>query len=865
MSRDSAGAPCGRNTMTTPSGRLDMAIATVISITGQAWARDAEGNLRELRVGDTLQEGEVLITSDNGSVELDFGDGLDPALVEGGEQVVMTAELDADETADASEFAAMDEDLEALLTALDDDSVDLLEVLDATAAGAGPGGGADGGHSFVRLARIAENVDPLAYEYGLGQANDLPEVEGAFFGIVEPSAGTLDASLFDVETLSEEGSVVTGVLPFSFGTGVDGSVTFAGMNGVQTQIGQESIRYSWNDGSNTLTASSERGDLFTLQVNPATGAFTLTQLNNLLHEEGTDEALTSLVFTVTSTSGSAQGTLNVSIADDNPVVESVEASEALSELALETSDAELAPTFLWYMISGGSQGEEPMREFPLYEGQEPGNDNPPPPPPFMSSSQDLAALFEATINWGADDPGSDSARDANTQWGYALSLGGEGEGPVDSGLTAGEQPIFLHLVNGMIVGSISETAPSVESGAEEIAFVLHLDGSQISLVQFKAIDHSNPEDPSETISLANGLIELTGTVTVIDTDGDTATNSAAIDVGSLLDFVDDGPVLELGEVDLSDVALETQDSETIDGTSVATRSVAAAFEAAVWHGHGGDGAGEVTIGEYGLTLGEVDHGLTSGEVPIVFSLEDGVVIGRAGEAEVLRIEIDSDTGEVTVTQSAPVDHDEQGEDSLGLPVGLVGVSATVTVTDGDSDVISDNLATDLSGVVTIVDDMPQAVDDTATQAEENAPVYNDDGTFTYTPTAGEEGVVSFDYTITDADGDESTATVTLTLQDDSEPTIEIGGPGVDDGQASVDEAGLPGGSADDGSHITSGTLAIGTGNDSLESLKINGENVTGGGTVQGTYGSLVVTLVNGEYSWTYTLAGATDGDTTSDS
>ena len=43
-----------------------MSIAVVLSVTGQAWARDAEGNLRELRPGDVLQEGEVVVTPDGG-------------------------------------------------------------------------------------------------------------------------------------------------------------------------------------------------------------------------------------------------------------------------------------------------------------------------------------------------------------------------------------------------------------------------------------------------------------------------------------------------------------------------------------------------------------------------------------------------------------------------------------------------------------------------------------------------------------------------------------------------------------------------------------------------------------------------------
>ena len=116
-----------------------MSIATVLSISGQAWARDASGNLRELRVGDTLLAGETVVTSQGGDVQLDFGDNLDPTLIEGGEQVVMNPELDGSQTVEASEFAALDRDLEAILAALDDDTIDLLDVLDATAAGAGIG------------------------------------------------------------------------------------------------------------------------------------------------------------------------------------------------------------------------------------------------------------------------------------------------------------------------------------------------------------------------------------------------------------------------------------------------------------------------------------------------------------------------------------------------------------------------------------------------------------------------------------------------------------------------------------------------------------------------------------------------------
>ncbi|HXH52216.1 MAG TPA: DUF5801 repeats-in-toxin domain-containing protein [Sphingomicrobium sp.] len=228
---------------------------------------------------------------------------------------------------------------------------------------------------------------------------------------------------------------------------------------------------------------------------------------------------------------------------------------------------------------------------------------------------------------------------------------------------------------------------------------------------------------------------------------------------------------------------------------------------------------------------------------------------------------------------------------------------TIVATDSDGDVTSGNLT------INIVDDVPTARDDVATQAVENAPVtvnvmtndtpgadsvnlatgvalvggsltgsgnvvYNGDGTFTYNPGPGEEGTVTFQYRITDGDGDVSTATVTITLLADSTPTVQLSG------GTSVNEAGLParpgespgsGEGADgdpnnnsDPSETTTGVITITTGGDTLASLVINGVNVTGGGTVNGAHGVLTVTLTGGVYSYSYTLGDNTNGDTTSD-
>src|SRR5690606_41065748 len=47
------------------------------------------------------------------------------------------------------------------------------------------------------------------------------------------------------------------------------------------------------------------------------------------------------------------------------------------------------------------------------------------------------------------------------------------------------------------------------------------------------------------------------------------------------------------------------------------------------------------------------------------------------------------------------------------------------------------------------------------------------------------------------------------------------------------------------------------GNDTLGTVKINGVDVTAGGTVPDAHGDLVVTLANGVYSYIYTLTSTT--------
>jgi hypothetical protein len=205
-----------------------------------------------------------------------------------------------------------------------------------------------------------------------------------------------------------------------------------------------------------------------------------------------------------------------------------------------------------------------------------------------------------------------------------------------------------------------------------------------------------------------------------------------------------------------------------------------------------------------------------------------------------------------------------GDGIEGAADPLNGDAFAVRVTDSDTDVSSSTPPATSIINVTVLDDAPIANDDTlgGTQPEnapvlinvfandlggadgvdiDNAPavkvsvvggtltgtgnlVYNNNGTFTYTPSAGESGAISFQYHIVDGDGDVATALVTFTIAPDSVPTVTA----VD---LTVDEQGLPAGTgemadlnagnnSDPSEKSGTGTMTITTGGDTLSKVEV---------------------------------------------
>ena len=179
-------------------------IATVVAVVGKAFARDTDGNLRSLKPGDVLREGDTVITAAGDRVELALENG-EPLFVQPNQTVQMTAELSDLTKPDASESAVASAEVDRVIQTLEQGG-DLNAELDAPAAGLAGGTGGDG-NSFVRLLRIVESTEPLAFEFGTARG----DIELPFNGLVGDNQD-LPTAVPDTAQTERDHAVVINVL-----------------------------------------------------------------------------------------------------------------------------------------------------------------------------------------------------------------------------------------------------------------------------------------------------------------------------------------------------------------------------------------------------------------------------------------------------------------------------------------------------------------------------------------------------------------------------------------------------------------------------------------------------------------------------
>ncbi len=153
-------------------------IAKIVALTGQAYVVGADGLLRALKVGDSIEKGEIIRTAEGARVELMMTDGQTVAVAPGTNVRVDESMVQADSRPGTPESAVQEASVEAVIQALDRGD-DLNQTLDPAAAGLGAGAESGGDATFVRLLRITEPVDPLAYNYALSPLPTVRTVDPA--------------------------------------------------------------------------------------------------------------------------------------------------------------------------------------------------------------------------------------------------------------------------------------------------------------------------------------------------------------------------------------------------------------------------------------------------------------------------------------------------------------------------------------------------------------------------------------------------------------------------------------------------------------------------------------------------------------
>jgi hypothetical protein len=454
------------------------------------------------------------------------------------------------------------------------------------------------------------------------------------------------------------------------------------------QIDADTIEGQYTDGSGTHTAFSvdigSDGKLTVTQDVPLehlVDGSTAADYNDALDLAGHIDATVTVTDADGDTAtGSAAIGGNITFLDDGPSINVVAGADAA--IVLETQDSAT--------IGAASD--------------------------TASSTANFGGVFTIASSSG----GGDGAASAPA---LAYTLGAT-DG-ANSGLTQTGATIYLYeLGDGSVVGSTAGDELSVNAG--NTVFSVTVDGSgQVTLTQFSQIDHPAASDPDgtdapfadQTVHLADGAITLTASATITDNDGDTASDSQTIGIGSNIVFDDDGPSVT-GVTGGSSITFDETSAGDINGWPAASvTSAAAMISATVATGadtpastiYGLQLAGGVNSLASGLQTAQGDHAITLVQIDadtIEGQYQDG------GTQTAFTIQMNSN-GTVTYTQDVPLEHGDDGSTATAYndtnsPITFDGlVLGTITVTDADGDTASGS--TNIGDQISVFDDGPTAV------------------------------------------------------------------------------------------------------------------------------------------------------------
>jgi hypothetical protein len=315
------------------------AVGKVALLEGQAFVRGNDGSQRALKVGDTVMEGDVIVTASGSRVELAFDSGRD-LLVREKETVTLDKSVLGVDLPEGHDAALLDRISEtAAITRAIAEGSSLDDLLEETSAGLSGGSGEEG-HDFVQLLRIVEAVPPASYEYGTGRGYVPPELIGGnawpdvnpnapqasndgIFAATEDTPQTFTAGQLLGNDSDPNGDALTII---SVQGATNGTVAIVGGNIVFTPAanynGPASFTYTISDGNgntDTATVTLNIAPVSDLPVAQNDSATTAEDTPVTIAVRGNDSDPDGDSLTVSAVTNGAHGTVSIDPATGNPV------------------------------------------------------------------------------------------------------------------------------------------------------------------------------------------------------------------------------------------------------------------------------------------------------------------------------------------------------------------------------------------------------------------------------------------------------------------------------------------------------------------------------------------------------------------
>lgn len=312
--------------------------------------------------------------------------------------------------------------------------------------------------------------------------------------------------------------------------------------------------------------------------------------------------------------------------------------------------------------------------------------------------------------------------DAPTTLSYAFTVtDGANSGLL---LSTTNAPIFLYITGNTVTGSTSINEAGIVTGNTAFTATINPGTGAVTLTQFLAVEHpvggaSHDEDSS---GLTAGV--LTISVTATDFDGDT--DSASVDLGSVIRFEDDGPAIDVTASATLEptIRLTTGDAGTEGEGSTSDFTASGNFGGVfgLTFTTGSDGG---TTPSLSFTLGTTGgaSGLFSHGVAINLYNVGGIIVGStlgvapatATAASVVFAVSVNASGVVTLTQYQQIDHPlEAAPNAFPFADQLISLlndasitlTASSNITDNDNDTASDSATINIGANLRFADDGP---------------------------------------------------------------------------------------------------------------------------------------------------------------